>query len=82
MALAGWTEQALSPFGVEVHGVDLAQPWPQGLAERLKALRDRHKLILLRGQSLSEDQQAEFCAHFGPVLGQSRQPAHPCRHRQ
>lgn len=67
--MTGWTEHALAPFGVEVRGVDLAQPWPEGLGDRLKVLRDRHKLILLRGQTLSEEQQAEFCALFGPVLG-------------
>lgn len=69
MSEFGWRECALAPFGIELTGVDLAAPLPEGLADRLPGLLDRHKLILLRDQRLNEDQQADFCAHFGPVLG-------------
>ena len=69
MSEPAWRECALAPFGIELTGVDLAAPLPDGLADRLPGLLARHRLILLRNQRLDEDQQAAFCAHFGPVLG-------------
>ena len=52
--MTGWTEHALAPFGVEVRGVDLAQPWPEGLGDRLKVLRDRHKVQEMVGNEISQ----------------------------
>lgn len=63
----------LSPaLGAEIRGVDLAQAIDDTtFGEILRAWHD-HGLILLRGQSFSEDQQVDFGRRFGEVAPWSR----------
>lgn len=65
---SGWTETPIMPFGCEI-AVDLSGPLPTGFADRMIALFDAHKLLVFRGQGLSEDRQVEVLSHFGRVLG-------------
>ena len=59
-------------LGAEIRGVDLAKPLDDaGFTQILKAWHD-HSLILLRGQSFSEDQQVAFGRRFGEVAPWSR----------
>ena len=66
---ASWNERALTPFGVEITGARLDQPLNPDDSARLVALYRKHKLLVFRGQSLAEDQQARIMALLGPVLG-------------
>ena len=66
---ASWNERALAPFGVEITGARLDQPLNPDDSARLVALFRKHKLLVIRGQDLTEDQQARIMALLGPVLG-------------
>jgi len=61
--------KALHPmFGAEVIGLDLTQPIGPLLARELKALIDRHGVVVYRSpKPLTDDQHVEFSRLFGPV---------------
>jgi taurine dioxygenase len=64
---------ALAPdLGVEVEGIDLAEPLADGDAEFLRDMWDRHHLIRVRQQSLEPADQVRCLARFGTV-GDERQ---------
>ena len=65
---AGWHERALEPFGVEIE-IKLAWPLPDGFEARVVELLDRHKLLVFRGQQLTEADQVLLLENFGRVLG-------------
>ncbi len=65
---SGWTETPITPFGCEI-ALDLSAPLPTGFADRMIALFDAHKLLVFRGQALTEDRQVEILSHLGRVLG-------------
>lgn len=68
MSITPWQERPLAPFGVEIDArIDGELTAEQG--QELAGLLRRHKLLVLRNQNLSEDQQAGLMAHLGPVLG-------------
>ena len=52
-------------FGVEVLGLDISKPLSSSQRDELEQLWRRHQLVLLRDQSLSEQQQLEFTQHYG-----------------
>jgi alpha-ketoglutarate-dependent taurine dioxygenase len=57
----------LSPaIGAEILGVDLRQDIDDALAANILAAWHRHLVILLRGQSLTEEDQVRFAERFGP----------------
>jgi taurine dioxygenase len=68
MAEGAWGERPLEPFGMEID-VRLQWPLPEGFEQRMVALFDRHKLIVFRGQHLSEADQVRVLENFGKVLG-------------
>jgi taurine dioxygenase len=53
--------------GVEVLGLDASRPVSQETARQLRQAFRRHKLVLLRGQELSPEQQSAFARVFGRV---------------
>ncbi len=60
----------LSPaLGIEVGGVDLAQPLDDAAFARIRAAWYEGLILLFRGQSLDEAAQAAFAARFGPLAG-------------
>lgn len=67
------TVTPLSPaLGAEIHGADIATGIADSdFAQILDAWHD-HGLILLRDQTITEDQQVAFGARFGPVAPWSR----------
>lgn len=63
-----WKELPLEPFGMEID-VRLEGPLLDGFAQRMVDLFDRHKLLLFRNQTLSEQAQVSLLENFGRVLG-------------
>src|SRR5690242_7748114 len=57
----------LSPaLGAEILGVDLRNPIDETRKQQFLDLWHRHLVILLRKQTLSEDDQVRFAESFGP----------------
>lgn len=52
-------------FGLEITGLDLSQPLDAQTTDELTALSAEHKLLLFKGQSLSDFQLNRFASHFG-----------------
>ena len=53
------------PFGVEILGLDLAQPMERETVEALLNLFHQHQIIVLREQKLSFGQYDQVTRHFG-----------------
>ena len=61
----------LSPaIGVEILDVDATQQTSEPLREQIRALWNRHGLVLFRNQQLSVDEQLRFAEIFGAVSKQ------------
>lgn len=73
--------QRISPaIGVEVRGVDLAQPLSDAQTQALRQALVAHKVLVFRDQDITAAQHVAFAARFGelevhPVLPQH--PEHP-----
>jgi taurine dioxygenase len=66
--MGAFVAQDLSPaMGVELSGFDFRQPLDGAMAEELNRLFDRHRLLLVRGQDLSGDDQLRLCRHLRTV---------------
>lgn len=64
-------------FGVEVTGLNLADPASDGLFPQLRALFEEHSALLFRGQDFDDDRHVALARHFGPIEDRnadSRQP--------
>jgi taurine dioxygenase len=58
----------LSPaLGAEIRGVDASRPIEQAVFEKILEAWHAHQVIVLRGQSLDEDQQVRFAERFGDL---------------
>jgi hypothetical protein len=58
----------LSPaIGIEVRGIDLAQPLDESSFEPIRLAWERHGVLLIRGQDISQEQQALFAGRFGTL---------------
>jgi taurine dioxygenase len=58
----------LSPaLGAEIRGVDASQPIDDSTFAAILDAWHRHLVILLRGQTLDEDEQVRFAERFGPL---------------
>jgi taurine dioxygenase len=54
-------------LGAEISGVDLSRPISDATRDALKAAVLKHKVVFFRDQKLTDDQQADFAARFGPL---------------
>jgi len=54
-------------IGVEVSGVDLAQPLDEATFAAIRQAWYEHCIILFRGQAITEAQQVGFAERFGPL---------------
>src|SRR4051812_27536429 len=64
---ATFTVRQLSPaLGAEISGVDLRDPIDEALKQKLLDAWHQHLVILLRNQTLNEDDQVRFAENFGP----------------
>jgi taurine dioxygenase len=65
----------VTPFspacGAEIGGVDLARDLPDETIAAIKAAWAQHLVLVFRGQSITQEQQLRFAAHFG-VLGERK----------
>lgn len=55
-------------FFAEVRGVDLTEPLDPAVFAEIEAAFDAYAVLVFPGQSLSDEQQVAFSAHFGPVF--------------
>jgi taurine dioxygenase len=56
-----------SALGAEIRGVDASQPIDERTFAAILDAWHRHLVILLRGQTLDEDEQVRFAERFGPL---------------
>lgn len=56
-----------APLGAEVRGVDLGAGASAAAIARIKDALHAYKVIVLRGQNITPEQQIAFSAHFGPL---------------
>ncbi|CAN7142728.1 TauD/TfdA family dioxygenase [Phenylobacterium sp. LjRoot225] len=54
-------------LGAEISGVDLSRPISDATRDAIKAAVLKHKVVFFRDQALTDDQQADFAARFGPL---------------
>ncbi|MBK9609362.1 MAG: TauD/TfdA family dioxygenase [Betaproteobacteria bacterium] len=68
-------------FGVEALGIDIAQPLAPAVADALREAFGRHRLLVIRGQSLSPAAHIAFTRQFGEpevhVLNEYHKAEHP-----
>ena len=55
-------------FGIEVLDLDLSRPDSDAAVDELVAAVDKHSLILVRGQKLSNERHVEISRRFGDLL--------------
>ena len=69
-----------APLGAEIHGVDIAAGVDDATMAHIRDALHRHKVIVLRDQTLSPEQHIAFSAYFGQlephVLPQYLVPGH------
>jgi alpha-ketoglutarate-dependent taurine dioxygenase len=61
------TRRVHPAIGIEITGVDLAQPLDPATLSRIVALWQEHLVLVFPGQSLTEDQQIAFTRNFGEL---------------
>src|SRR5579862_7993004 len=66
----------LSPaIGALIEGIDLRQPLDEAARRELRALLDDNCIVLIRGQTLSEEQLALAASWVGPLAKRGRPSA-------
>ncbi len=67
----------LTPLiGAQIMGVDLSQTLSADVAQQIVEIWHNKSVILLRGQSISEDEQVRFAEIFGPLNRSHTQKPH------
>lgn len=61
-------------FGVEVFGIDLAQPLDAETFDRIEKAFDEHSLLLFRGQTLDENDHVALSRRFGTLQSHVLKP--------
>ena len=54
-------------IGAEIHGLDLRRPLAPEVADEIRAVFDRHQVIVLPDQDIDHEAHRAFAALFGPV---------------
>lgn len=54
-------------FAAEIFGADLREPAAPELVERIEAEMARHAVVVVRGQSITDEQHIAFSRAFGPL---------------
>jgi taurine dioxygenase len=69
------------PLGAEISGLDLSRDEHESAAALVRDVLHHYKVVVLRMQDLTPEQQISFCRHFGPlephVLPQYLVPGYP-----
>src|ERR1700744_179693 len=56
-----------APLGAEIRGADLSRELDDDTVTRIRDALHRHKVVVLREQRLTPDQQIAFCSRFGQL---------------
>ena len=56
-----------APLGAEVRGVDVASDSGDSTVQHVKDALHRYKVIVLRNQKITPEQQIAFCGRFGQL---------------
>jgi alpha-ketoglutarate-dependent 2,4-dichlorophenoxyacetate dioxygenase len=67
---------ATQSFFAEISGIDLAQPLKAADRDAIEAAINRYAVVVFRGQKLTDDQQIDFAAHFGPIHSSAQRARH------
>lgn len=60
-------EPISSALGAEIDGVDLSRPLADEVFAEIRRAFFENLVVMFRGQDLTEDQQCDFAARFGPL---------------
>jgi len=63
-------------FFAEISGIDLARPLHPADRDAIVAAINRYAVVVFRGQVLSDAQQIDFSAHFGPIHSPGQRARH------
>jgi alpha-ketoglutarate-dependent 2,4-dichlorophenoxyacetate dioxygenase len=63
-------------FVAEISGVDLAQPLKPADRDAIEDAINRYAVVAFRGQKLTDDQQIDLSAHFGPIHASAQRARH------
>lgn len=67
--------RTLTPHvGAAIEGIDISAPLDADIVGGLRDAFDRHVALVFRGQTLDDDGQLRFAAHFGPLGVRRRAP--------
>jgi alpha-ketoglutarate-dependent 2,4-dichlorophenoxyacetate dioxygenase len=60
-------EPVQNSFVAELRGIDISEPLPPYVVRGVHEAIDRHGVVVFRGQTLTDEQQMQFAAQFGPL---------------
>ena len=63
-------------FVAEISGIDLAQPLRSADRDAIESAINRYAVVVFRGQKLSDAQQIDFSAQFGPIHSSAQRARH------
>jgi len=63
-------------FVAEISNIDLAQPLRPNDREAIEAAINRYAVVVFRGQTLTDAQQIDFAAEFGPIHAPGQRARH------
>ena len=73
VALPGQSQITVTPLsdagGAEISGIDLRQPIDGATADALRQAWLDNKVLVIRNQEITEDEQEKFCRLFGELAG-------------
>ena len=55
------------PAGAEIRGVDIAKGVSEAVIAKVRDALHQWKVVVLRNQRITPEQQIEFCRHFGKL---------------
>ena len=73
----GITVTPITPsFVAEISGIDLAQPLRPADRDAIEDAINRYAVVVFRGQTLTDTQQIDFAAEFGPIHAPGQRARH------
>jgi alpha-ketoglutarate-dependent 2,4-dichlorophenoxyacetate dioxygenase len=63
-------------FVAEISGIDLARPLKAADRDAIEDAINRYAVVVFRGQTLTDAQQIDFSAHFGPIHSSAQRARH------
>ncbi len=63
-------------FFAEISGIDLARPLEAADRDAIEDAINRYAVVVFHDQKLTDDQQIDFAAHFGPIHSSAQKARH------